>query len=294
MISSAQPVLAAERLLGDLAFLHFERPSLTTPEGVVAESPAGFDFSAPFLDTVFAGLASSPVFTSSTLSSLFTGLTIGANGNPSARQLANTGPSPSWPQAQTVSFTIQTQRQVAFSSAIVDGQATLDSLADLLRRAESDRLTNATRPTAIEKATSTLDANLAQFNISSGDITITALSGTLPITLTSTASYTINGVLQVASPQLRFPHGAQSDQTIDRSTKSVRIAAQAVTSGDFPMTATLVTPQGDLQIATQRITVRATQSSIVGIILTIGALAVLLAWWLKTWRSKPAKRGRRQ
>ena len=293
MLPANDPVLAAERFLGDLAFLHFERPSLTTPQGVVAQTPIGFTATTGFLDTVFQGLSANPVVTTSTLTALFSELTIGANGAPTSRQLASNNPSPPWPAAQVAALNLETTRQRAFASAVTNGQSTMTALADQALATENAALTNATRANAINATSSSLDRELARINISSGDITMTALNGTIPITLTSTAPYTVHGVLTVASPQLRFPHGNQSDQVIDRSTKSVRITAQAVTSGDFSMRATLTTPQGDLAIANQSITVRATQSSIVGVILTAGALLVLFGWWIKTWRSKATKKKRR-
>jgi hypothetical protein len=294
MLPGSQPVLAAERLLGDLAFLHFERPSLSFPQGVVAETPDGFVPSADFLDTLFEGLSSSPVFASSTLSGLFASLSPGANGSASVRQLDQTAPSNPWPNPQVNQLNAELARQAAFASAAKDSPSTIQRLSDDALSTENDQLSNAARSRSLGLVTSALDAQLAQIQISSAEITMTALNGTIPITLTSTASYPITGVLAVASPQLRFPHGALSNQTIDRSTTSVRIAAQAVTTGDFTMTATLLTPQGGLQIASQKITVRATQSSLVGVVLTAGALLVLLIWWLRTWRTKGSRARRRR
>lgn len=294
LVSGAQPALTAARFLGDLSFLHFERPSLSTPLGVVANSGLGYVANETFLDAVFEGLQQNPIVTSSTLSGLFNSLTPGANGVEKSRTLATTSPATPWPVSQVSGLTVDNQRQAAFASAVVGGASTLTTLSDNTLKVEDDRLTTMSRPLALIAATNALSSQLAKIQISSDAITMTSLNGTLPITITSTADYTVNGIFQVSSTQLRFPKGAQSSQSIDRSTRSVRISAQAETSGDFPLTATLVTPEGGLVIANQKITVRATQSSIVGVILTVGALAVLGLWWFQTWRRSRKKRAARQ
>jgi hypothetical protein len=294
LTSGTQPALAAARFLGDLSFLHFERPSLTTPLGVVAASGVGYVANEAFLDAVFEGLQQNPLVTPSTLSELFSSLTPGANGVAKTRALATSSPAAPWPAPQVAGINVATQRQAAFAGAIVGGASTVTALSDNILKIEDDRRSTTLRPLALIAATNALSNELAKIQISSDAITMTSLNGTLPITITSTATYTVTGVFQVSSTQLKFPKGAQSNQSIDRSTRSVRISAQAKTSGDFPLTATLLTPQGGLVIANQKITVRATQSSIVGVILTVGALGILGLWWVQTWRRSRKKKAARR
>ena len=73
--------------------------------------------------------------------------------------------------------------------------------------------------------------------------------------------------------------------TLDHPTTSVRITAQARTSGDrLPIDVTLHTPDGQLLIAHTVLTVHSTAISFVGVALTVLAGAVLLVWWARTWR----------
>ena len=70
---------------------------------------------------------------------------------------------------------------------------------------------------------------------------------------------------------------------------------QARTSGDLPLEVTLTAPKTDvgavpLVIAHGQLTVRSTATSVVGVILTLLAIAVLLAWWVRTWRRGRAAR----
>ena len=72
---------------------------------------------------------------------------------------------------------------------------------------------------------------------------------------------------------------------------SVRISATADVTGDIPLTASLVSPDHNLQLAKPVvITVRATQTSIVGIALTVLAVLVLAVWWVRTSRRRRAAR----
>ena len=95
------------------------------------------------------------------------------------------------------------------------------------------------------------------------------------------------------SEHLKFPEGASFTEVLDRPTRSLRIAVEAVTTGDLPLFATLHTPTGNLVLAHQRILVHATHTSIVAIFLTIGSAIVLLVWWLRTWWRKPPHARRR-
>jgi hypothetical protein len=45
-------------------------------------------------------------------------------------------------------------------------------------------------------------------------------------------------------------------------------------------------------IAQEQLTVRSTATSVVGVLLTGLALAVLLTWWARTWRARRRRRRR--
>jgi len=289
MVAGNQPVLAAQRLLGDMAFLYFERPSLIAPQGVVAVTPSNWAPTPAFLSALFDGLSANPVVTSSTLSSLFSQLKVGGNGAPQTRALASSAPSAPWPSSQISSYQGEQQRQGAFASAVQNGASTLSSLSDTLFDVENSALSDTSRGSSLTTAASALNDQLAKIQISGGDITLTSLDGTIPITLTSSAPYSVSGTLQVTSTQLSFPDGATFQEVLDRSTKSVRVVVHAKTAGALPLTTSLMTPQGNLSLASQTITVRVTQSSIVGVLLSVGAILVLAAWWVRTWLKKRSR-----
>ncbi len=121
-------------------------------------------------------------------------------------------------------------------------------------------------------------------------VTFTARQASIPITVLSSAPYPVNVVVTLASDKFTFPNGNTRRLTLDRPTTSVRVTAQARTSGDrLPIDVTLHTPNGQLLLAHTVLTVHSTAISFVGVALTVLAGAVLLVWWARTWR-----RARRQ
>ncbi len=283
-------VLGAERLLGDLAFLHFERPGLTVPQGVVVETSSPLTDASTFLTALLNGLSGNPVLSPITIDGMFSQVPSGANGAPATRTLADTGASPAWPAPQLSAFKSESQRQTAFASAVQAGNPIFEVLSDDLLAVELDDLGQAGRTSALHRARNRLDQQLSMLAIGGGDITLTALRSSLPITITSTTGYKVTGILILTSSHLTFPKGSTYPEVLDRSTKSLRIVTQAVTTGDLPLHATLVTPSGGLVLAHQRIVVHATHTSVVAIILTIGSAVVLLVWWIRTWWRKPRRR----
>ena len=293
MNPGSDPVLAAERLLADLALLHLERPSLSSPLGVVLLAPSGWTPDRAFVSTLLQGLTANPLVSSATLTSLFAILHKGSNGVPPTRTLAASGPSAPWPAAQVGALASGQARVAALSEALSQGRHVIRRLSDGFLAAESDQLGAPGRTAAIGSANGAVDAELGHLGIGGSDITLTSLKGTLPITLTKTADWTMAGVLTVRSDHLRFPHGHIRLVTIDHPTQSVRIPVVAETTGDLTVSVTLTTPTGGLLLARQRIVVRTTQTSAAAIVLTIGAALVLVVWWVRTSLRRPRRRSRR-
>jgi hypothetical protein len=100
----------------------------------------------------------------------------------------------------------------------------------------------------------------------------------------SAASYPLRVVMTLASDKFTFPNGNTRTLLLQRPTTSVRVVAQASTSGDrLPIDVTLRTPDGQLLLARTVLTVQSTAISFVGVALTVLAGAVRLMWWARTW-----------
>ena len=149
MNPGADPVLAAERLLADLALLHLERPSLSSPLGVVLLAPAGWTPDRAFVTTLLQGLTGNPLVSSSTLTALFATLHQGSNGVAPTRSLAASGPSSAWPAAQVGSLASGQARVAALSEALTQGRHVIRRLSDGFLATESDRLDSPGRTAAL-------------------------------------------------------------------------------------------------------------------------------------------------
>ncbi len=124
-------------------------------------------------------------------------------------------------------------------------------------------------------------------------MTFTAQQASIPITVLSAAPYPVNVVVTLTSDKFTFPGGNTRRLHLDRPTTSVRVTAQARTSGDrLPIDVTLHTQNGQLLLGRTVLTVHSTAISFVGVALTVLAGAVLIVWWARTWRRARRRRPR--
>ncbi len=110
------------------------------------------------------------------------------------------------------------------------------------------------------------------------------------MTVLSNASYVVTGSLTLSSDKLLFDNGqtewSKPITLPPRYTKVVYVHVRTRASGTVRMDVALRSPDGLLQLATGEISVRSTATSVVGIVLSIGAIAVLLVWWVRTSRKR--------
>ncbi len=290
------PALAANQLLADLALIHFEAPNADDARGVVAVPPTGWVPSAAFDNELLDGLEDNPVVQPVTLDGLFTSVAVGANGAATERKLASSGTGPVVPRPLARQIASARLRTTSFDSAVQGAPDLLSQLDSLLLASESNTLSSAGQTRGVQAFERSLGGQLDQIRLATeGAITFTSNSASIPITIVSSAPYTVRGVLTLASAKFTFPqnHNRQTvsrAMIIDRNTNPVRIPAHARTPGDLPVDVVLHAPEGTLVITHGQLTVHSTTASIAGVVLTLIALAVLLAWWARTWRRGRAQR----
>ena len=294
----ADPALGAEQLLAGLSFVHFENAFLNQPRGVVVDPPPGWRPSAAFMDTLLGGLTGNPALKAETLSQLFADVPAGGNREPAERQL-QAGPSGDG-ITRSAADRIALDRQQLASWCCGPGAAVsahpleVTTLADSLLPTEARGLSAAGR-------TDALDAYARSFASATGQVTLgtertvtfTSQKAAIPVTVLSSAPYPVQVIVTLSSDKFTFPDGNTQRLTLVHPTTSVRITAQARTSGDrLPIEVTLHTPDGQVLIAHTVLTVHATEISFVGVALTVLAGAVLLVWWVRTWRRSRRARPR--
>jgi hypothetical protein len=294
----ADPVLGAQQLVAGLSFVHFENPFKLDARGIVVVPPAGWRVSDAFMDTLLVGLTQNPALMPVTLNELFGQVPVGGNDEPSTRRL-QAGPA-GHGISKSAALRIASARQQLSSwccgpSAAVSGHPSAPTgLGDLLLSTESQRLSIAQRSAALTAWDKAFDRQTGSITLATErTVTFTSQRASIPVTVLSSAPYPVRVVVTLASDKFTFPNGNVRPLTLDRPTTSVRVTAQARTSGDrLPIDVTVNTPDGQLVLSRTVLTVHSTAISFVGIALTVLAGAVLLVWWVRTWRRSRRQRPR--
>lgn len=276
---SADPVLAAHRLLADLAVVYGDSPS--RERVVVAMAPRSWKPSKVFLDALLAGISTSSIISGATLETGFAEVPPAISGTdvPLVRRLLPSANGGSLPATAIAGVR---NRLAAFSSIIDAANPLDDRFEELLLVAQGAELRPARRAAYLDGITQAIDGQIGLIQVPPNrNITLTARTGEIPVTVLSRAPYPVHLQLEVESEKLEFPKGSSRQVNLARRNTTERFSVKARTSGTFPLRLRLVSPDGSLVVGRSRFTVRSTAASGVGILLSAGAGAFLLLWWLR-------------
>ena len=276
------PVLAAHQLVAELAQLYYERPNGSAARGVLAVAPATWTDDPAFVDALLGSLESNPVLQPVTTSQLFALFPSPATCRPTCRSISTT----SAVGLPVTAIRAQRARMDGFAGS-VGSRPLADALGDLVLSGESQGLRPTQQAAVISNAGGALDAQLGQLAVEGNQtVTLTASSGLIPVTIVSGASYPVTGSLVLSSDKLLFPNGETQWSSpvtlLPRHSNVVYVRVRTRTSGVFRLAVVLRAPDGTLRLASGELSVRSTSSSVVGVVLTAGAMAVLAAWWIRT------------
>ena len=290
------PVLAAEQLLGRLSFVHYEDAFKADPRGVVIVPPAKWRPSETFMNALLGGLQNSPSLQAVTLSQLFEQVPAGGNGEPSVRRLQSGPDGHGITHNAADRIAVAREQLASFAKAVSGHPPVMTSLGDSLLSTEASGLSATRRAAALTAYDRAFASETDKITLATErTVTFTAQRAAIPVTVLSAAPYPVTVVVTLASDKFTFPDGATRQLVLNRPTTSVRVTAQARTSGDrLPIEVTLQTPNGQLTLAHTVLTVHATAISFAGVALTVLAGVVLLAWWVRTWRRSRRRRPRAQ
>lgn len=288
------PVLAAHQLLAELAQVYFEAPNEAAPRGVVAMPPPGWSPRGTFLDSLLGGLGSDPVLQPVTVSGLFA--TFPAPAPCTSCRLDAAGSSG---QALPAVAIRRVRRRVSsFASALAKSGSSagklVHRLSDLVLSSEAAGLRASDQLRLAAAAGSALDDQLAKLAVS-GDqsLTLTARKARIPVTIDSAATYPVSAVLTLSSDKLIFTNGQtrfSQPVDLDHSTNVVYVDVRTRVSGEFKVAVEVRSPAGGLVLTDGILSVRSTATSVVGVLLTLGAIAVLVGWWVRTGVRRRAAR----
>ena len=285
------PVLAAHQLVAELSQLYYERPNGNTPRAVVAAAPNSWSDDPAFVDALFGSLNGNPLVQAVTTTELFSLFPVSATCRNGCR-LAVVGGAGGLPAG---AIKAQRVRVDGFASAVTGAHAMTQQLADLVLGAQAQSLRSSQQTAVLANTGSAVDAQLGQFSVEGNQtITLTARSGLVPVTLASTANYPVSGSLIVSSDKLLFPNGETSWSKpvtlLPRHSNVVYVRVRTRASGVFRLGVTVRSPDGSLRLLTGSLAVRSTSSSVVGVVLTAGAVAVLAVWWFRTSTKRRRRR----
>ena len=100
----------------------------------------------------------------------------------------------------------------------------------------------------------------------------------------------MNVVIRLRSSRLDFPDGEAIERTLEGATTRLDIAVAARASGAFPLQVEVRSPDGRVQLASTRYTVRSTAVAGAGLLLSVGAVLFLVVWWARHWRQDSSPR----
>jgi hypothetical protein len=284
------PVLAAHQLVAELAQIYYEKPNDIDPRATAVVAPASWSDDPAFVEALLDALTSNPIIEAVTTSQLFTEVPTVATCRGGCRL---TG-APTTAGLPVTAIRDQRGRVDGFSSAAggATARSLTNQLGDLVLASESESLRPTQQTGVLDNTGLALDAQLHQLSVG-GDrtVTLTSQQGTLQVTVVSTAPYPVTASLTLTSDKLLFANGTTEWSQLTTllpavsgtaHTNVVPVAVRARAPGVFSVDIVMHSPQYRLELASGQVSVRSTATSVVGIVLSVGALAVLAVWWFRT------------
>ena len=276
------PVLAAHQLVAELAQLYYEAPNSITPRAVMAVAPQGWNDDPAFVDALLGSLDGNPMVKPVTTAELFALFPNPATCRSGCRPTSGGGS-----ELPVAAISAQRVRVNALAISAVGAHAVTLELSDLVLGGEAEALRPAQQAEVLANTGRAVDAQFGQLAIERDQpVTLTSHSGLVPITIHSAAPYPVIATLALDSDKLLFRNGqGQWSRRIvlrPRISNVVNVQVQTRASGVFRLNIILHAPGSPVRLATGELTVRSTSSSVVGVALTVGAVAVLAVWWFRT------------
>jgi hypothetical protein len=296
------PALRAARFLAGLSLVALEAPG--EPRGVVVVTPEEWDPPAPLLDAVFGGLRNNPAVTPATLDEYFTTVAPEQrDGNPLVRDIASRPPADPG-DAETIQ---SLRREMAAFAGVVEpnspwlddvDQAILVSRAAVLRAEDRAERRLSSASAYLRGADGLLKDVMAKIRGPKGQrVTLTSRKASIPISLLNATGRPLQVRIRLDSDQLRFLDGSERFVTLASQNTTERFQVESRATGAFPLSISVTSPDGTLELNNSQLTIRSTVVSGVGAVLTAGAGIFLLVWWgndLRRSRHRRGGRARRQ
>jgi hypothetical protein len=289
------PALRAQRFLAGLSVVALEQPNVA--RGVVVLEPDDWGPSSALLESALAGLtADHPLLHPMTVDDLVATVPAARSGSaPVERQLA---PSPVPPPPVTAREYSDAESELAAFNALVPNPNPVSEPGNrsLLVSLSSTWVGAAGRARArAELGKIHLDVQqfVSRLRVPAvnSTITLTAEKGEIPVTFLNETGQPLRVRVHLQGDKLQFPDGDERVVDLPPRSTTFRFTVQAQSSGTFPLTLRVTSPDGALPIQQTEVQVRTTFFvSNVGLILTVGAGLFLAGWWAHDIRRRRRRR----
>jgi len=281
------PVLAAHRLLAELALRSFDEDPGAT---LLFRSTDDLDPAA--VDTLLSGLTRSPLLRPTTAGELL-------DRRPEVLdevevELSSTPVEPlagDLDLAERANRTLSGYRSMIFDADV--GRVYQPLHVDMLM-ALADDVDSETREATWRTTTNRVLSEVAAVSpppIES--VQLTSRDGRLPFSFQNGLDYPVRIEASFVSDQLTFTgleDGETATLVLEPGVTSQEFTVRALTSGSFPLSIELRSPDGGLQLGDGVVSVRSTALAGIALVLSGGAAAFLVLWWLTQLRRRRRRR----
>ncbi|CAN5249509.1 hypothetical protein BH20ACT9_BH20ACT9_20350 [soil metagenome] len=297
------PLVAAQRLVGETAAVHFEQPYSPQRRGLLVAPPQLSTPHPEMVDEVARRLARVPWARQVTLSDVAAGV----DQEPSHVRLEYDADDIDRELDSSYIASLRAARRVlgSLSSVLTPSSRAPDRYDRLLLQATSvhyrqigwtrrgKRLVRAVRSAAAE-VVSAVDV------VQGPSVTLTSMEGQVPVTVRSTASVPLHLRVQVRGPRFRLVGPSIQRFTLrPGQSRTLAFRVRARTPGStYPLQVLVQDPDATLRLAQASVVVRSTAYSVAALAVTAGAALFLLVWWLvdrrrRRGRARAERRRRR-
>jgi hypothetical protein len=277
------PRLSEQQVLGDLASIWLEQPD--TARGVAMITSTEQNLPAGFLTSLAHTLPKVPWLDARTATGLADRLA--PDPNPAKFRAARPGPIPSGYMAKMQDVQVMGGR---YRAILVDPGSSqlLTELGRQLLLTEGSALV-ANQPLGLEWLDSMRGHLQDQFDRiipnTSLPVTLTSSSGVIPIRLPNGTGEKIKILVSLQSSHLQV---AGQNPRLASPAETITFDVRSRTTGTYPVQVQVLTPQGDL-IGETTLVVRSTAFSRIALVITLGAIAILIALWVRRLVRRPKK-----
>ena len=299
LTSSAQPALAANRTLAELAILALDDPELA--RGAVLLVPGGAD-TPRGLGPVLVELArvaeplpgASSLLTPVTVDALLDAVPPARDPEDEERILVRSWTADAPPPLDGLPQALDDAQQAidSYRSMLAGEEDDAVRLAqDLVDVAPDRRLEPPAQHAHLDGATTVVATRTAAVSApEQGTVTVTADEASIPLVLDNGLDVPVDVAVHLQADKLEFPDGDRFVTTLVPGTNRLEIQVRTRASGAFPLEVALTSPDDELLLDETRVQVRSTAVSGLGLVLSVGAGLFLAAWWARNLRSSRRRR----